>query len=71
MGYFGNGTERMIYQRLHCNRCWHDRKLTCAVWLAHLLHDGQAGLNEIITIDEDSQNMECKMFIPLEIVDES
>ena len=71
MGYFSNGTEGIIYQQKYCNNCWHDRDQTCAVWLAHLLHNGKSELNQIIPIDVESHNMECKMFIPLEQVNES
>lgn len=68
MGYFSNGTEGMAYQAAYCERCYHDREQKCAVWLVHLLYNGdqdkQAVLDDLIPQNETGcWNQQCAMFV--------
>lgn len=70
MGYFSNGSEGMDYYARYCDRCIHNvPDQTCAVWMAHLIHDyaecnkADSILHILIPRGKDGENEECKMFI--------
>lgn len=74
MAYFSNGTEGMQFRDKNCDRCVHDLKGSCKVWLLHLLHNydqlndtpeakaQRAMLNELIPTDADGFARTCRMF---------
>ena len=69
MGYFSNGTEGLDYQEQFCNRCVHDVKQDCPVWLAHMLHNYDECNNEdsilhLLIPRKGITNGQCLMFLP-------
>lgn len=66
MGYFGNGTEGMMYQEKYCQRCVHDG--ACPVMDFHLLYNGaNEGTTEAYILNalipkEGIHNGQCTMF---------
>ncbi len=67
MGYFSNGTERMIYQEEYCTRCVHDINEDCAVWSTHILHNYKErnkkdSILHILIPRKGIQNEKCRMF---------
>lgn len=73
MGYFSNGTEGMAYQSRYCERCVHDVKQDCPIWLAHLIHNydecnnPDSILHLLIPKTPDGlSNEQCKLFHPIE-----
>lgn len=70
--YFANGTEGTDYELRYCERCVHQKPDDggCAVWLAHLLHNGAEGdlggvLDMLIPRSKDGLwNDECALFHP-------
>ena len=68
MGYFSNGSEGEAYQARWCERCQHwpddPNEGSCAVWLAHLLHNGDEALHVIIPLTPDGLgNGRCGVFL--------
>lgn len=66
----------MDYQARYCQKCVHDVKQDCAVWLAHLLanynecNNPDSTLHLLIPRSKDGlYNEKCKMFIPRESCD--
>ena len=61
----------MDYQTQYCERCVHDIKQDCAVWLVHLMYNSDGANNDghilhaLIPRSKDGlTNEQCKMFIP-------
>ncbi len=74
MGYFSNGTEGMDYQAKYCDRCIHDVKKDCRIWLAHLTYNydekARGILDYLIPREKDGlSNGQCKLFVPIDKAD--
>lgn len=70
MAYFPNGTAGMDFEAHHCARCANNidkgdgRGAGCAVWDAHLLHNGDQFKNEEVkSILDTLIPGECAMFL--------
>lgn len=71
MGYFSNGSEGDSFQAALCERCLHDVKQDCPVWLIHLMYnynqckneDYAAILSAFIPRNKEGFNEDCKMFV--------
>lgn len=63
MAYFSNGAEGADYRHNYCNHCLHDIDHGCALYLAHLMHNGDKVLNVLIP-QKDGVNGDCQMFVP-------
>ncbi len=73
MGYFANGVAGQIYQHQWCDRCIHDIKLDCSVWLLHLLDNYDAVKDvekgkvlEMFIPQKGIENLQCTMFVAKE-----
>ena len=74
MAYFSNGSEGEQFREENCDRCVHDLKQGCAIWLLHLTRnyeqlketpDGKAVkemLNTLIPQDKDGFARKCSLF---------
>lgn len=81
MGYFSNGSDGADYQDRYCNRCIHDIKQDCPVWMLHLAFNyeqlrqqpNQQGptrqiLSALIPERKDHLgNEQCKLFVELAV----
>ena len=74
MGYFSNGMSVSIYTEQYCDRCVHGQiedDFGCPVLGAHLdaspdkMSRRKSILHTFIPRDEDGQNGQCNMFVPL------
>lgn len=72
MGYFSNGSEGEIYRARWCDRCLHDQKSGCAVYLAHLMFNydqcKDSKLADVLSVliprtKDGLDNEQCKMFV--------
>lgn len=71
MGCFSSGSEAMEYQGRYCERCVHNKKQNCPVWLLHLMHNyaecNKPGsfLHVLIPRTKDGLgNEQCRLFLP-------
>lgn len=76
MAYFSNGTEGDIFRESNCDKCVHDLRSGCRIWLLHLTRNYEQTqgtpegkeikfiLNELIPQDEDGFARRCSMFHP-------
>lgn len=68
MGYFSNGTQGAIYERMYCEGCVHhdqydpDNRECCPIWLLHLMWNYDAVGDNKDTTKETA----LEMFIPRE-----
>lgn len=72
MGYFANGTEGADYMEEYCENCVHEKEYReCTVLFMHINCDyNDCGvesnpLHKLIPRDENGNNLQCTMFIPI------
>jgi len=70
MAYFSNGTEGALYEDRYCYRCIHgpehDEGQGCAVWVLHLIHNGESDKRELLDAlipMEGVRPGQCRMFV--------
>jgi len=70
MGYFSNGTEGEDYVDRYCLKCQHwtgyDETM-CAVWEAHLFHNGEGArvhsVLDLLIPRRGLVNEQCRLFV--------